>query len=70
MKNANIKSTLHQNCLKTFKTEDVPDVTEDVNRGGFAQGGVQFQSLNFIYLYKSRCKSCELLRAFKGYPII
>jgi hypothetical protein len=28
------------------------------------------QSLNFKYLYKSHCKSNELLWAFKGYPII
>jgi hypothetical protein len=26
--------------------------------------------LNFKYLYKSHCKSCELLWAFKGYSII
>jgi hypothetical protein len=35
-----------------------------VNRGEIAQ------SLNFKYLYKSYCKSDELLWAFKGYPII
>ncbi len=28
------------------------------------------QSLNLKYLYKRHCKSCELLWAFKGYPII
>ncbi len=28
------------------------------------------QSLNFKYLYKSHCKSNELLWAFEGYPII
>ncbi len=35
-----------------------------VNRGEIVQ------SLNFKYLYKSHCKSNELLWAFKGYHII
>ncbi len=36
----------------------------------YTRWGEIARSLKFKYLYKSHCKSCELLWAFKGCPII
>jgi hypothetical protein len=63
---AKISRLLCQKCKysKGACTKHVP-----VYRDGFTQGGGKFhwafKFKNFNYLYKSRCKSCELLWAFK-----